>query len=289
MKKTVLSLFTGIAIACLTGCSGFTSSEKSEEQKLQDSLMMVTLQQQNEISALMGSLSEISNKLNAINGTITIDNGEANTDLISQREALLQQLDQVQNTINEKQQALTKLQKQYASQLGKNKELQRTIKRMQAEIDSMFVRMKGYEGQIQNQNTQIAQLNTDLTHTQDTLAEMVEQNQEQQGILDTQDKMLNTAYYIVRKKSELRDMGLIKGGIFSKSRLNNEGFDTSVFTEIDIRDVQTIALGGKDAKILSAVPEASYELQKDEEGMLSLVIKDPVQFWSLSRYLVIML
>ena len=41
------------------------------------------------------------------------------------------------------------------------------------------------------------------------------------------------------------------------------------------------------AKLLTNHPEGTYELQKDNEGYLTLVITNPDSFWSLSRYLVV--
>ena len=51
--------------------------------------------------------------------------------------------------------------------------------------------------------------------------------------------------------------------------------------------LKEIPLEMKKAKILTNHPEGSYSLVKNDKGLLTLVISDPQNFWSLSKYLVV--
>jgi len=55
---------------------------------------------------------------------------------------------------------------------------------------------------------------------------------------------------------------------------------------IDARNTKSIPLYSTRAKILTIHPKSSYTLEK-ENGNFILLIVDPAQFWSVSKYLVI--
>ena len=64
-------------------------------------------------------------------------------------------------------------------------------------------------------------------------------------------------------------------------------FNKNYFTAVDMLKLHDIPFDSKKAKLLTNHPEGTYELQKDNEGYLTLVITNPDSFWSLSRYLVV--
>jgi hypothetical protein len=106
--------------------------------------------------------------------------------------------------------------------------------------------------------------------------------------LHAQDKALNTAYYCFGTSKELKDQKILSGGgVFAKSKVLQSGFNKDYFITIDIREVTEIPLFSAKAKLKSNHPQGSYQLDKDEDGNLTLKITDVKQFWSLGKYLVI--
>ena len=75
--------------------------------------------------------------------------------------------------------------------------------------------------------------------------------------------------------------------MFSKSKVLQAGFNKDYFISVDIREVKEIPLFAGKAKLKSNHPEGSYEFVEDEDGNLTLYIKDEKAFWSLGKYLVI--
>ena len=73
-----------------------------------------------------------------------------------------------------------------------------------------------------------------------------------------------------------------------KQVLKDNDFNKDYFTQIDIRTDKEIKLYSKDAELLTTHPAGSYEWQKDAKGQLVLMITNPNKFWSVSRYLVIL-
>ena len=106
--------------------------------------------------------------------------------------------------------------------------------------------------------------------------------------IDAQDKELNKAYYCFGTSKELKAQNILsKKGLFSKTKVLQDGFNKDYFITIDIREVTEIPLFASKAKLQSNHPDGSYEFIKDEDGNMTLKISDPKTFWSLSRYLVI--
>lgn len=285
MKK-LTAIVAVIAAMALTACNRVSQEQYQQATNTSDSLAIVALQQGNEIYELSTTLRQVSEQLDQINGQLEISNGEDQT-LVQKRDRLMAQLATVQRNIQEKQEALDELQKKYSSQLSQNKVLKQTIDRLQNEVSGYQQEIAGYKEQVAQHVQKISDLTDNLTSTAQTLAETQQQNEEQQEIINTQDEMLNTAYYIIADKKQLKDLGLLEGGLLAKKRLSTQGFSTQGFTRVDIRDVDELSLGAKKVDILSSHPSNSYELRTQASGNLKLVIKDQTEFWSNSHFLVI--
>lgn len=287
MKKILFSAAIMAATLMLASCSGVSKEQYQQATNTNDSLMMVALQQGNEIYDLQTTLQNVTDQLDQINGQISVSNGE-DKNLTAQRESLMKKLNLVQQTILEKQAALEELQKKYSSQLGQNKELKKTIDRLQTEVANYQTEIKSYQEQIVAKNQQIATLSENLTTTQVVLEETQAKSEAQQTVINTQDKMLNTGFYIIAPKKALKEKGLIEGNVFTKKRLTTDGFSTDGFTQVDIRELTKIEINDKNPKVMTSHPAGSYELIKNEDKTSTLVIKDQAAFWSNSKFLIVM-
>ena len=285
MKK-ISAMLAVVAAVILAGCSQVSKEEYQQATNTNDSLMYVALQQGNEIYELSTTLNAVSDELDQINGQIALSNGE-NQDLLSKRERLLQQIAMVKQTIEEKQKALDELQKKYSAQLSQNKVLKQTIDRLQSEVSGYETKVAELNEAVANKEQQIVGLTETLTEAQETLATTVAQNEQQQEVINTQDEMLNTGFYIVGDKKKLKDLGLLEGSLLSKKRLTSKGFSTKGFTKIDIRELHQLPTGSKKVDILSTHPTNSYEMSVRSDGTKVIVIKDPTEFWRHSRFLVV--
>ena len=127
----------------------------------------------------------------------------------------------------------------------------------------------------------VSSLNEDVESLATTAAAQSEK-------LNAQDKALHTAYYCFGTSKELKEQKILSGGgLFSKSKVLQSGFNKDYFISIDIREVKEIPLFASKAKLKSNHPEGSYEFVEDEDGNLTLKINDEKAFWSLGKYLVI--
>jgi hypothetical protein len=93
----------------------------------------------------------------------------------------------------------------------------------------------------------------------------------------------------VGTSKELKDNKVItkEGGVIgigSTKKINTSDLNLSYFKEIDITQQSEIPINGKKAKLATSHPAGSYRFEGEVE---KLVIVDPAQFWSVSKYLVV--
>jgi len=66
-------------------------------------------------------------------------------------------------------------------------------------------------------------------------------------------------------------------------------FNRDYFIKVnDFKTLQVIPLMAKKGKLVSKHPDGSYEFVKDSNNQVELRILDPANFWSLTKYLVVL-
>ena len=167
-----------------------------------------------------------------------------------------------------------------------------TIKGLQIKIAELEATMKERETEIADLKTvlskkdfEIGQLNARMTEQQTAI---VQKDQ----TISTQTAEINKAYYVIGTYKALRDKGVIskEGGFLGlgKKESLHQNFSDNVFTQIDITQVKSIPVNSKDAKLITSHPSSSYELVRDKDNKVtSIEIKDPSQFWKISKYAVV--
>lgn len=283
MKK----IFTILAVAAmLVSCNQVSKEQYQQATNQNDSLMLVALQQGNEIADLNATLTTLSDKLAEVNGQLNINTGDK-ADLKTQREKILRQLEIVQQNIANKEKELAELKQKYNSQLGQNKELKKTIDRLEREAKEYQARIEEYKSEIANKNQQIAELGSNLHETKTALAKEAAENTANKETVAAQTIELNTVYYIVGTSKELKNLGLTESaGLFSSRKLTTSGFSTEGFTSVDKRTFTELVIDDKSIKVLSSHPEESYTLDRIDKTT-KLTIIDSEKFWSNSKFLVI--
>ena len=98
---------------------------------------------------------------------------------------------------------------------------------------------------------------------------------------------LNSGWYATGTKNELKAKKLVntKGILLSNSL--SENLDKSEFVKIDIRNFHSLDLFVKKARLISKHPPETYEITGNKKIAKKLLIKDPVKFWSVSKFLLI--
>lgn len=276
MKK---ELFIGLMSAIvMAGCNQDKIDRLSNTN---DSLASVIAKKDSSMALIATTLADVHSNLNyikeregiiAINASSEGDTNQINNDL----KAIYAKLVENKNKVNE-------LQRKLNSALGKNSEYKKIIEVLQQQIDQQNAEIKRLNDMLAEKDVEIGFLNTAVIRLSSSVDSLATENTNTKNALDATTTELHTGYYIVAEKGKLKDSGLLEGGLFNKKVLNGN-IDNSLFTKIDVTEIEQIPLSGRKFKVLTSHPASSYEINEDKK---ILVIKDKKAFWSASHYLIV--
>lgn len=158
--------------------------------------------------------------------------------------------------------------------------LQKMVDFLNQQLEEKTARIAKLEELVEKKDISISELRYDVNQLSAESEYLKDQNYEQ-------DKQLNQVFYIVAEKKELKELGLLEGGALSKKRANYANIDQSKFIKKDMRGLETLVIESKSPKLITAKPESSYELTKNDDGTTTLKITDAKAFWAASPYLII--
>jgi chromosome segregation ATPase len=136
---------------------------------------------------------------------------------------------------------------------------------------------------------------TELNGVVDSLNEDIDAYHEDitayEQMVDAQFAELNKAYVATGSAKELEEKGLItrEGGFLGlgKSKTLEPDLNEEPFEKVVITETQRIMLNAKKAELISEHPTTSYELVENDTLVSYLEIKNPEEFWKISRYAVV--
>ena len=286
MKKVItLSMIAALALsACDSG--------KSERAKESDALNQATREElatavaeRDQLFSLYNDINQGMEQIKQLENILTVSNalpGES----VSQREQIMSDIAAIQKTLQERREKLSELEKKLASSNQSNNTLRQSIANLRAQLESQSEEIVSLKDNLEQARQRIGKLDAtvdSLTTTVTTVTDERDVAQEENVNLANE---LNTCYYAIGSKSELKDRHIIETGFLRKTKLMKGDFDQSFFTTADKRTLSRIALHSKKAEVLTNQPEGSYIIDSDN-GQKVLVITNPDAFWSLSNYLVI--
>ena len=95
---------------------------------------------------------------------------------------------------------------------------------------------------------------------------------------------INTSKELIAQGVLTKEGGFI--GIGKAEKLK-EDFNKNYFTQIDITESMSIPLACKKAKLITTHPSGSYKFDGPEGKIEKLTITNSEEFWSVSKYLVV--
>jgi chromosome segregation ATPase len=232
---------------------------------------------------MMGTLNEIQEGFREINEAENRVNVVKDGERANKAQQIRENIQFISQRMAQNRELIKKLQQQMRESTVKGNEFQKTIinltkqleqsnetlQQLRAELDAKDIHISELDETIANQNTDIKNLKTESEQKTETI--------------NTQDKQLNTAWFVFGTKSELKEQGILKDG-----KVLQGNFNKNYFTKIDIRVDKEIKLYSKSAKLLTMHPSSSYTLTQDANKQYILKINNPQLFWSTSKYLVVL-
>lgn len=231
------------------------------------------------INALFGTFNRISENLRAISA----QQGELNTPGggveggTGMEDRIMADIGRIDELMNQNKVLIARLRKQAATSAANFSELEKTLQILETEQSE--------------KDQEITDLKEQLSSTNSSLATLIEMYRDKAQLSTAQQEELNTAWYIVGSAKELREEGILAkegglAGIGGVSKLNTSDLPKERFTQVDVTNVMSIPLLAKKARLVTSHPDNSYSLDPYTD---QLVIKDPTAFWSISKYLVVVI
>ena len=277
MRK--LFLFACCAVFALTSCND-KKAEKASAQA--DSLNQVIAQKDTEINDMLSTLNDIQEGFQAINeaeGRVNIAKGGEGG---SRSQQLKDNVAFIAQRMAENRELIEKLKKQVANGSYKSNQLQKTIENLMKQLETKEAELQKLRSELDAKDIHIAELDETVNNLNTNVSNLTAEGQQKSQVISSQDKQLNTAWYVFCTKKELKEQNIIEDG-----QVLTASFNKNYFTKIDIRESTEIKLYSSSAKLLTAHPASSYTLTRDANKQYVLRITNPEIFWSTSKYLVI--
>lgn len=290
MKKLLTLLMAVCTLAFVASCS--TKKEKEQEAAdpntaTIDSLRQALAQSQNESSDMIETLSQIQDGFDQINEAEGVVNVESRQGERGNKQRILDNMALIQNKLKLNRELIANLQQQLRSSNQSDArtkaKLEEMVSNFNKQLEEKSREIEDLRAQLAEKDIKIAEQGEQINSLNSSVNDLTQKNEEKARTVAAQDKELNTAYYVFGTKRELKEQRILR----RNDVLKGNDFNKDYFTSIDLRVTKTIKLYSKSAKLMTNHPAGSYSLDKDAQGQYTLRITNPQAFWSVSRYLVI--
>lgn len=288
MKRYVALLLLPLMFACQG------KNQKIEQlQERNDSLQQVTENKEQMISEFVNSFNQIQSNLDAIKEKEQIirkssQEGELTKDI---KERINEDIMSIYELMLTNKKKLRDLRERLKSSKYEMGELQNMVDRLTKELEAKNKEIDRLKNQLAELKIDVKNLNKKVDNLNYNIDSLSSENKQKESIIKEKTKRINTAYYAIGSDDELEENGVIKkeGGFLGlgKTPTLKEDYNADYFTEIDIRDKQKFELGVRKAEVITTHPSNSYTLKETDGEFESLTITNTGQFWSATKYMVI--
>ena len=293
--RTYTSLFATVLAVVLAATSCVENSSKFKQLQAQlDSLQGNYGTQKTQLDEVFSVLNEVEEGLKEIRQKEDLLAVESQKDGIdvpeSQRVRIMEDVYAVKDAINRYKEKIEQLKKDSSL---KSVEFKKKLNALHKELEEKSRAIETLQNQLKEKDLIISQKEQTIDSLEHQASDLKEditvltgEKEELKDKVDSQDRALFSAYYIVGSKEELIEAGVIsKGGLFKSSKVSYEAEKTS-FIKIDYREISTINTTAQKAKVLSNHRKGTYSIE-DVDGEAIINISDPEGFWEQTKYLVI--
>lgn len=234
------------------------------------------------------TFTQIENDLNTIKqkeSLITINNSDNVEFTSTRKEQILQDIKSISMRLDENRKKLASL----SAQL---KNSGREIKGLQEMITGLEVKLQEYQSQIAGLTTTVNERDIEIGELNILASDLRTTVTEKEELISTQVAEMNKAYLAAGSFKDLKEMGIVSkdGGFLGLGRTESivNNITDSLFSQIDISQLKYIPVNSRDAKLITEHPASSYEFVRESDDKIAHIeIKDPAQFWKISRYAVV--
>ena len=285
MKK--LASIAVASLCILSACHH--KSENTESQVLTpttaDSLR-VALADQDSLLSLMNEVADGMAQIKQMENILSSSN-DLTAESSDRRQQIRNDMQVIQQTLQMRRDRLAELEKKIQNSSSNNATLQKSIATLKQQIADQESTIGQLRGELEKAHIHIEQLTANVDSLNTEVASVTAAKDQAEQTATTLTNELNTCYYAIGSKQELKDHKLIQTGFLRKTKIMPEDFEMNYFTTGDKRTLNSIDLHSRKAKVLTNQPADSYTITDAPNGNKVLKIQNPARFWSVSNYLVI--
>ncbi len=280
-----------LMIVMLLMAVGITSCNRAEVERLTEEnrqLKAGIAQYDSDINSLIAVFNDIEENLTKVRAREErivrfTESAEGRTDQVGDIQEEIKAIDELMQKNREN---LELLGQRLKTTSGEKRQLERMISNLHSVVDSKDREIMELLSGMQDMNIQIDELYSSIT-------DLKVEKARQEFTIEMQEKALNRGFFLIATTRELREMGVISrsGGVLGIGRVDRlaDELDLSLFTAIDIREIEGFPLDARKVELFSAHPGDSYIFRKTDDGKryMRFDITRPADFWQTSRTLVI--
>ncbi|MFV0392183.1 MAG: lipoprotein [Paludibacteraceae bacterium] len=289
MKRIIYIL---LAVALLTSCSGF-GNKKTEVEKLKaenDSLQNAKVLLEQEVNDYFATLNDVQLNIEKIKNAQNVLSFNPLSENSPQdvRKKVNEDMAYIHELIRANQEELENLRGRLKRSSFKLGDVEKTLATLTKQLNEESAKVARLQKQLVRKDSVITTLGTQVDSLGKNVEELAQQNETKKQVIQEQDQTIHSAWYAVGSKRELKDNKIVSSdGLFSAQKILQSDFNKNYFVKVDARNTRTIPLySTSKARILTNHPKNSYTIEKEEDDYV-VVINNPSQFWSISKYLVV--
>jgi DNA repair exonuclease SbcCD ATPase subunit len=281
MKKLFFALI--LASIVFSSCN----NKPEEVNTLADSLShvneglkMVVNEKDSSIESFIVAFNEIQENLNEVKAKqkmISTNSSDAELKK-NMKEQIIGDIQSINELMDKNKNKIASLKAKLENSNGKVDELEKMITFLTTQLEEKDLEIVDLKNQLERLNIEV----TEIT------AKYEEKNEES----NQKTEQLNTAYYAIGTAKELKEKGVLtkEGGFIGlgKTKKLAGDFNKNYFTKVDITQNKSFALNAKKAKLITTHPSSSYKIEGVKTAE-KIVILNPQEFWSASKYMVLVL
>jgi hypothetical protein len=201
------------------------------------------------------------------------------------KQQILKDIEYINALLDQNKKKIASLTAQLNNSGGTIKGLQVKVAQLEASMKEREVEIADLKTSLTKKDFEIGQLNTRMSDQQVAIAQKDEK-------ISIQTAEMNKGFVASGTYKSLKAKGILskEGGFLGlgKKESLHQNFSDNAFTQVDITETKSIPVNSKDAKLITSHPSSSYELVRDKDNKIaSIDIKDPDQFWKISKYAVV--
>jgi hypothetical protein len=285
----VISFILLVAVGII-GYSLYNNEQKKELTMMENqkhSFTELLTTRDSVINEWMLTFDQIEKDLNIVKekqNIITINSSDVEFSK-DKKQQILQDIEYINTLLDQNKKKIASLTAQLKNSGGVIKSLQIKVAALEASMKLRENEISELKVALVEKDFEIGQLNTRMSDQQIAIALKDEK-------ISNQTYEMNKAFLAYGTYKALKSKGLVskEGGFLGLGMKESllENFDDSSFTQININEMRSIPVNSKVAKLITEHPRSSYDLIRDKDNKIaSIEIKDPRQFWKISKYAVV--